>query len=733
MNDNIWIVIWALGELNVQHLNTINKLSDRAVVNSVCGRARLEPEQRRLEEMGMWDHFVFPCVTTQPVTMAERVRHVLRNARLKPQYALFVSDNPFDRAIVALALPEINTLPPSELLTAINFKELSGYPDRLHVRLAQCKLSQPIDFETMQISPTLLERMGIECELADVASRVTQVEDLLKSKTVLNYTGSHITQRVLRYLLSDVSVAVGCVMLRSDFSDEMLAAFYAIKNGLLLHFFFDNSVANIPGVDQWAFAALDYPPFNKSPGCIGELYETPAPPWINAALEEEEEERAQRLFIRGSYEISGIAEILQNHIDTVTEYFPYPISINYATYKLKHLPEQYEAISALTQAEANVFSSAMFDGFDYVLISVASELSMQKFVWKEPDDGLEHPEPTRHIVDMPSVFVNSERVGQLNDDFYNKYESYVYADDDLDDALRDICGSLDSKTSLIIMTTPELQKSDGNDADYQRRVRYNKIAETIVREYPNAYLLDMRQLIKNDKDMDSQQVNEGAANVVLALMGMPIPLSGVINDGVLDDTVDVDVINKEPVKSGSDQYGVEESPQEEKTAADVSSTSDVIDERTVDEQALTDAVEEPLEQKEFGLEETLGELVAPVAEAIVEATDKVAEFDANEPEPLRGKQPEMMPTNDVDKSEVDVEGVHSPVAISFDMSQGHSVAISNIFKIIDFYIKNGYDVRLNQLEIIFGAEARIIFDERNDALNITLKAEMFSTIIDKLN
>ena len=73
------------------------------------------------------------------------------------------------------------------------------------------------------------------------------------------------------------------------------------------------------------------------------------------------------------------------------------------------------------------------------------------------------------------------------------------------------------------MTAPETFDGAGSgadEADYQRRVRYNRIAETIVRQYPNAYLLDARQFVRDAENFDAAKVNEEAAKILLALMGI---------------------------------------------------------------------------------------------------------------------------------------------------------------------------------------------------------------------
>jgi hypothetical protein len=299
---------------------------------------------------------------------------------------------------------------------------------------------------------------------------------------------------------------------------------------------------------------------------------------------------------------------------------------------------------------------------------------MRKFVWKEPGNGPEQSELTLRIMEMPSIFLPGELADKLDSEFYNQYESHVYTDDDLDDALRDICGSLEAEASLIIMTAHELRSNDETDADYQKRIRYNKIAETVVREYPNAYLLDTRQLIKSEEDIDSPRVNEEAARIVLALMGVSVTENLSLDPGSIDENDEK--ANGEIIESTEESGPVKEP-------------------------------EPPAEEKANAHEND---------EPITGAADIKPNSSAGHETP--GQKPDA--------------ARRAAVTISFDMSKDHSVGINNIFKIIDFYIKNGYDVRLNKFEIMFGNDARIVFDEREGSLDITLKPEMFSTILDKL-
>ncbi|MDR1914896.1 MAG: hypothetical protein LBQ68_10520 [Clostridiales bacterium] len=671
MTDNIWLVIWSLYEIDSKHISIIKTLTNRGIVNSVCGRGNPNTFQKELEEKGVWNSLVFPSVDSSPVSIADRVRRIIRNARLKPEYTLYVDTNLFNRHVCEKLMPDISAAGPDELPELVKLPQLSGYNDKLHIRLAQYKLTKLIDTNTLQVSPTFLSQCDINCSLSVCEPYQKALENLLQSSSRLNYTGSHVTPTVLRYLMRDESINCGCILLESNLFESVepiVAGFYAIKNGNIVHMVFSNDIINVPGVDQWTYAELGYLPFRQSVNCVGELTHDARPPWINVVSYDSGEDTTApaRLLIRGYNELKSIAENLvgADNLHIETEFFDVPTSITYATYCLKYSAEQNNLLKSMPLLGENVFSAKMFSGeYDYVLISILSECEMQKFM------------PRRS--GTPPAYLPREYLDKMTGSFFNKYENYVYSDDDFEDALREICGSLPQNTSLVIMTAPEtefvshsIKEQELIVTDYQRRFRYNIIAEDIVREFPNAYLLDIRPYYQTAEDFGNRRADIEAAKVLCAIMGVePIKVAIATN---ITDEVESQTMTKEETESKPE------------IATEAESEAAIAVE-TKPEAAIT------LETK-------------PEV-AVVTATDSEA----------------VIPDNI--KSLSNVSESTETVNVKLDHDGDQSVLIYNIFKIMDAYLnKNPSKIELRDIDLIIGDDIYITCKSGSLTANFSQRA-----------
>ncbi|MDR1559386.1 MAG: hypothetical protein LBS84_06760 [Clostridiales bacterium] len=540
MNDNIWLVVWDLdrtffdggdSETHENYAEIIKTLIRRGIMNACCSRGSLQTARIRLEEMGVWDCLIFPSVSGNGISKAERVEQIIKNTRLRPQYTLYLDNNIFNRKLAEAALPRLNTARPDDIFTLIRQPEMKGFTDKLHVRLAQYKLAKPLTEGKSSSDFDVMAHAVMECALVDSASYISDIQSIFAESEALNYTGKRLSPDEVTALLNEPDIRHGCVTLKDIREDHGVVGFYAVRANKLTHFVFSSELMDIPGVEQWTYSKLGYPILSsKSKFCVGELSSAPAPDWINqssggaAALDIP----AQRLLVRGSSELAGITRYLKKYVAITAEIFEEPASICYIAKGRQYTDEEKKAIlRAAPGLEQNVFTTAMFSGeYDYVLVNIISERSMIKYSDK-----------TNSAL---SVYLSREHLNKLDSEFFDQFQSYVYSDDELDDSLQYICDNLPAQTSLIIMTAPEVaftrvSTADGSDpdrfaADYQRRLRYNAIAEEIVVRNTNAYLLDIRGMVKSEADLTDfhvlhygPQVDYELSRVLTALLGVRLP------------------------------------------------------------------------------------------------------------------------------------------------------------------------------------------------------------------
>ena len=545
MNDKIWLIIWDLDRtfLNSEEIREdqvppekyaeiIKTLISRGIMNSFCSRGSHHAARGRLEELGIWNCIIFPCINTYPISKAERVEQIIKNTRLRPQYTLYLDNSTFNRRLAEAAMPGINTAPPKDIFSIIQQPEMRGFTDKLHVRLAQYKLAKPLTEGKSASDFSIMAHAVMECSNVGCEPYINEIQRIFDESAALNYIGQRPSPDELAALLKDPDIKHGCVTLKDMLEDHGVVGFYAARDNKLLHFVFSSELIDIPGVEQWLYVQLGYPVFTKSTHCIGEVDNSGAPAWINQSssgseISEAAKANAKRLLLRGGNEFDGIADYLKKYISITSEKFDEPTSLSYIAKGRYTDEEKKTVLQTVPGLDQGVFSTAMFSGeYDYILVSVFAERSIIKYSDKN-NPAL-------------SVYIPKERLDKLNPEFFDLYESYVYSDDELYESLQYICDNLPTQTSLVILTAPEVAftrvgLSDGSDpdryaADYQRRLRYNGIAEEIVMRNSNAYLLDIRGLVKSEADLTdfhvlhyNPQVDYELSRVLAALMDISLP------------------------------------------------------------------------------------------------------------------------------------------------------------------------------------------------------------------
>jgi FkbH-like protein len=125
MGSEIKLVIWDLDETfwkgtlsegpveaieaNIQRVKLLNR---RGVVNSICSKNDFNTARAKLEELGVWDQFVFTSIFWGP--KGTQVRQIIDNMNLRAANVLFVDDNALNREEVSFHNEGIQVISPEE-------------------------------------------------------------------------------------------------------------------------------------------------------------------------------------------------------------------------------------------------------------------------------------------------------------------------------------------------------------------------------------------------------------------------------------------------------------------------------------------------------------------------------------------------------------------------------------------------------------------------------------------
>jgi len=213
LDDTLWQGTLAEGEepvLNERRAEFVRTLNRCGIVSAICSKNDLATARASLEDMGLWEEFVFPRIAFQP--KGQVVRQLVSDMQLRPVNVLFLDDNPHNLHEVAQAVPGIRVMDArspecdallQQIVTDHDHitKSRIAYYRMLEIKVAERgeKASDDKDFLVhSDIHATYVWRMD-NLEFAD------RIEELINRSNQLNYMKSRVSpEEVARYIL-DIS------------------------------------------------------------------------------------------------------------------------------------------------------------------------------------------------------------------------------------------------------------------------------------------------------------------------------------------------------------------------------------------------------------------------------------------------------------------------------------------------------------------------------------------------
>lgn len=292
--DSIKLVIWDLDEtfwsgtlseggmrILDDNVQLIKDLTDCGVINSICSKNDLEPTKKALQEMGVWDLFVFPSINWEG--KGPQIKEKLDKMALRPVNVLFLDDNPSNLGEAKHYLPEIQTAGPEILPELIGWAKLKEKKDTAHKRLHQYKILEEKDqaSKSFASSEDFLYDSQIQVEVhQDCLTQIQRIHELLLRSNQLNYTKKRISIEELESTLSSAEYECGYVTVKDRYGDYGIVGFYAKKGDRLEHFLFSCRTMG-QKIEQWVYAQLGFPELEVVGEVRTELNKTECPGWIN--------------------------------------------------------------------------------------------------------------------------------------------------------------------------------------------------------------------------------------------------------------------------------------------------------------------------------------------------------------------------------------------------------------------------------------------------------------------
>ncbi len=530
LDETFWKGVLSDGEVTAipENIELVKRLTDRGIVNSICSKNDYEKTKAKLEELGVWDYFVFPSIDW--TSKGERVKNIISDMNLRPVNCLFIDDNVNNLEEVKFSSGGgINVTLPDKLPELVKDPAFTGKDDNDHSRLNQYKvLEKKVEARAQSGSnEEFLYQSEIYVELIeDCSDKLVRIYEMIHRNNQLNFTKDRISQEEVDIIFSDPNIISGVVHVKDKYGDHGIVGCYAVKDGKALQFVFSCRILGM-GVEQWVYAELGYPEINVVGEVAAQLNKIDKPKWINQSNVrsytniKSEINECQRLIIYGACPLRPVAAYLQPRLSNFkfADISPTPCCLNIAVTIRESDEIKNEWLSRVnTINDAYTFDKDVYNSdTGFILITLLGIEHMRKYKSKK----------RALIFILCSLLIKEEDV---DSSFFSEYSPIEISSDDIFNELAYVCEHLSEKTKLLIQTVPEVEFPEfGQDISFFHRIEQNKIIEKLALKYECVNLIDIRKYAKISTDFFDPLPQHYNRNIAQLLAEDVLDIIGISN------------------------------------------------------------------------------------------------------------------------------------------------------------------------------------------------------------
>lgn len=400
LDETLWNGILTEGTavMPLENIRLIKDMVDAGVMCSICSKNDLDTAYAFLKENGIDELFVFSSINWS--SKGQRVKQIVQEMNLRNCNVLFVDDNPTNRGEVKTICPDMTVGDVDIIPELIAYFSKVEKKDLQHTRLEQYKLLEKKNSfkATVGSNEAFLAKCNIKVEIIkDCMPHLERIADLILRSNQINFTKLRSTKEELQELLQSDTAQCGCVSVHDDFGDYGIAGFYALEKGELKHFVFSCRVLNM-GVEQYVYKLLGMPKITVV-GSVSSDLQSVDPVWINSSAESKRIQKSdvaeKKILVKGPCDMLQLFSFIQQSENIVTE-FVFVNSKGIAVEQGNHTIHIVEAltlddatkntlVASLPFGDKAMFQTAIYDEFDFILLSLFTDPSMG--VYREKTSG----------------------------------------------------------------------------------------------------------------------------------------------------------------------------------------------------------------------------------------------------------------------------------------------------------------------------------------------------------
>ncbi len=497
LDETFWKGTLSDGEITPvpENIELVKHLTDRGIVNSICSKNDYEKTKAKLEELGVWEYFVFPSIDWTP--KGQRIKNIISDMNLRPVNCLFIDDNVNNLEEAKFAADNINVTLPENLPELVKDPAFEGKDDSEHSRLKQYKILEEKAAARAQSGSNeeFLYQSEIHVELIeDCSDKLMRIYEMIHRNNQLNFTKDRISQEEVDRIFTDPEITSGVVHVTDKYGDHGIIGCYAVKDGKALQFVFSCRILGM-GVEQWVYAELGYPDIEVVGEVAAELNKTDKPEWINNNTSVQKESVTSsnstppRLIVYGTCPLRPVWAYLQPKLPNAkfANFIGPPSICNIAVTARENDEQKKDWLKKFNTLCEYTFDNDIFnENTGYILITLQSEIDNYKYISKS----------TGSYFFSPKIDLSKE-----SEDIAKEYEESKVTYEDIFEEMSYLCEHLSPNTKVLLQTISEVEfPQKGKDRNYYERIKLNKIAESLAEKFKQIILIDIRKYAKSAAD-----------------------------------------------------------------------------------------------------------------------------------------------------------------------------------------------------------------------------------------
>lgn len=401
LDDTLWEGTLSEGDINFpqKHAVLLKMLMDCGIINSICSKNDYEKTIDCLKKLGIEECFVFMSIDW--TSKGQRISTMLKDMGLRADNVLFIDDNITNLQDALFREKNLMVSSPDIIPQLEDYVKSLPKNDPDHKRLKQYRMlesKRELKKSFGKDNEAFLYSTNTRVEIhKDCISQADRIHELILRTNQLNFTKIRCTKEELILLLNDSRVDSAYIKASDKFGDYGIVGFYAIKEGVLLHFLFSCRTIG-QGVEQYVYSLIGWPELNIVGDVVSHLERIPAPKWINQNNRTDTINKKKikgKVLLKGPCDISGMLNFLDSdsiiseltHIGKTRHNYieHHNHSVNFLQFN-GMLDEEKQDWLALPMNDEDMFDTALFDR-DLNVVFLSSVLEPALGIYKNRITG----------------------------------------------------------------------------------------------------------------------------------------------------------------------------------------------------------------------------------------------------------------------------------------------------------------------------------------------------------